>query len=241
MRKILLLVPIMAVTLAACGGSSSSSSTTAAGNGKPTGSHSLVGTFKITTGACSSATAVPTGSYLQMEGNGGAVVKNSFGGCANATYTPLKPGTKGGLVTGSYEPNPTPPFSGSNGLADQIVQPASFFGSAFALSTQAVDPQTGTHVPPPTVTSDNGQISGNLAALDVAYNAAYFNQGAPKPDGAYPGTTKALSGTISCDGTFSMQWQSLIVGGAFNNYTGIWHLTGTFTPTSGTPAHALGC
>ncbi|MHB1712356.1 MAG: hypothetical protein ACYCV7_13305 [Acidimicrobiales bacterium] len=240
MRKILLFIPVLAVSLAACSGSSSHASASV-GNGKPNGTHSLVGTFKITAGTCSSATATPSGSYLQMEGNGGAVVKNSFGGCANANYTPLKPGTKGGLVTGSYEPNPTPAFSGAKALADQIIQPASFFGSAFALSSQAVDPQTSTHVPPPSVTSDNGQLSGNLAALDVAYNSAYFNQGAPKPDGTYPGTTKALSGTISCGGTFSMQWQSLIVGGAFNNYTGIWHLSGIFVPASGTVAHALGC
>lgn len=240
MRKILPLIPIMAITLAACGGSSSTTAKPT-GNGHPTGIHSLVGTFKLVAGTCSSATAVASGTYLQMVGKGGAVVKNSFGGCANPVYTPLKPGTQGGLITGSYQPDPSPAFSGPNGLADQIIQPASFFGSNFALGSQPIDPQTNAKVPPPSVTSNNGQLSGNVAALDAAYNTAYFNQGAPKPDGTYPGTTRALSGTIACNGDFTMQWQSLIVGGAFNNFTGVWHLTGTFVPATGTVAHALGC
>lgn len=235
-------VLVAVAALASACSSSSSSSSTAVSSSKPSGTHVLVGTFDIAPGTCSSATAVPAGSWLQMLGHGAAVVKNSFGGCANADYTPLAPGTKGGLETGAYEPNPTPAFSGSNALADEITKPVSFFGSAFALSTQAIDPQTGKLVPKPSITSTDGTLSGNLEAIDVAYNGAYFNQGSPKPGGTYPGTTKPVSGTISCNGSYTLEWQSLIVGGAFNNYTGVWHLTGTFVPAGGTSlAKALGC
>lgn len=220
-------------TLAGCGSSGKSSNAGAAlasGSSKPTGTHALTGAFTIDPGACSSATSVPTGSYLQMLGGGGAIVKNSFGGCANFAYTPLKPGTKG-LVTGGYEPPPSA----------AIVLPANFFGSDFKINTAPVDAQTKTAVPSPSIESNAGALSGNLEAIDVAYNGAFFNQGAPKPDGTYPGDTKALSGTIACDGSYTMQWQSQIVGGAFNNFTGVWHLTGTFIPSSGSASHALGC
>lgn len=227
------LVTALIIALAGCGssgGSATSGSGSPGGAGKPAGTHQLVGTFRITAGACSSATATPSGSYLQMLGGGGAIVKNSFGGCANASYTPLKPGTKG-LVTGSYEPSPP----------DAIFSPANFFGSDFTVNTAPIDSQTKQKVPPPAVQSSSGQLTGNLEAMDVSYNGAYFNQGAPKPGGAYPGSTKAMSGTIACDGAYTIQWQSQIAGGAFNNFTGVWHLTGTFVPSSGSASHALGC
>jgi hypothetical protein len=231
----------VAIAGAACS-SSTSASSAAPSSAKPTGVHVLVGTFELAPGTCPSATATPTGSWLQMVGKGDAVIKNSFGGCANPEYTPLSPGTKGGLTTGAFEPNPTPAFSGSNALADDIAKPVSFFGSNFAMSTQAVDPQTHDTVPAPSVTSHSGVLTGNLEAIDVAYNGAYFNQGSPKPGGTYPGTTKPVSGTIDCAGTYTLQWSSLIVGGAFNGYTGVWHLTGTFEPAGGKSlAGVLGC
>lgn len=224
-----------ALAAAGCGSSSSKPAAsgapaTAASGSHPSGTHQLVGTFVPDAGQCSSATGVPSGSYLEMLGGGGAVVKNSFGGCTNPAYSPLKPGTKG-LVTGSYQPSPP----------DVILGPTNFFGSNFTVNTAEVDAQTKTKVPPPAIESNGGQLSGNLSAISVAYNGAYFNQGAPKPDGTMPGSTKALTGTISCDGSFTMQWQSQIVGGAFNNFTGIWHLSGHFQPASGSISQAVGC
>lgn len=236
--RALFVAAALVLAVSSCGGGSSAS---ASSSGKPSGTHVLTGTFKIAAGTCTSATAVPAGSYLEMLGNGSAVVKNSFGGCANADYTPLKPGSKGGLVTGSYEPNPTSAFAGGNALASQIIVPVSFFGTNFSISTQSIDPQSHQTVPPPSITSTDGKLSGNVSAVDAAYNTAYFNQGSPKPGGSYLGSTKPVSGTISCNGAFVIQWQSLIVGGAFNNYTGVWHLAGTFVPASGTLAQALGC
>lgn len=236
--RAVLAVAAFLLAAAGCGGGSGAG---ASASGTPSGTHTLTGTFKIAAGTCASATAVPAGSYLEMLGNGNAVVKNSFGGCANPDYTPLKPGSKGGLVTGSYEPNPTPAFAGGNAVASQIIVPVSFFGTNFSISTQAVDPQSHQKVPPPSITSTGGKLSGDVSAVDAAYNTAYFNQGSPKPGGSYLGSTKPMSGTISCNGSFTVQWQSLIVGGAFNNYTGVWHLAGTFVPASGTAAQALGC
>lgn len=244
MRKILPVISLLALVASACGGTSSRASAAGTsgspGGGSPSGTHTLVGTFKVAAGACTSTTAQPSGSYMQMLGQGGAVVSNSFGGCSNPDYTPLRPGSKG-LVTGSYQPNPSPAFKGQNAVAAEISQPTNFFGSDFAVATQSTDPQTGKAVPAPSITSTGGRLSGNLSAVDVAYNGSYFNQGSPKPGGSYPGSTKPVSGSISCDGTFTVEWQSLIVGGSFNNFTGVWHLTGQFVPASGTLASALGC
>lgn len=228
-----ILLAAAAMGLAACGSSSKPTASPAAkpsGAGAPTGTHTLVGTFMPSAGTCASATSTPTGSYLEMLGQGGSIVKNSFGGCANAQYTPLKPGTEG-LKTGSYQPSPP----------NAIFQPANFFGSDFTVNTDQVDRQANTSVPPPSIVSNGGHLTGNMEAVDVAYNGAYFNQGAPKPGGGYPGSTKPLTGSISCSGSFEIQWQSQIVGGAFNNFTGVWHLSGTFIPSSGSVASALGC
>lgn len=230
MKTRMVLLALVATVLVAACSSSLKSSPSASASSTPSGTHTLVGTFMPAAGVCTTASALPTGSYLEMLGGGGAVVKNSFGGCADAAYTPLKPGVQG-LKTGGYQPSPP----------DAIFAPTNFFGSNFTVNTPQVDSQTHTSVPAPSIVSDAGALSGNLEALVVAYNGAYFNQGAPKPGGAYTGTTKALTGSISCDGSFTMQWQSQIVGGAFNNFTGVWHLTGTFTPASGTAAQALGC
>src|SRR6185295_8639986 len=72
-------------------------------------SGALVGTFRLTAGSCG------TGSYFRMAqptGNtkSGPWVDNADSSCADGTYTPLAPGTDGGLVTGSDQPAPTPGF-----------------------------------------------------------------------------------------------------------------------------------
>jgi len=50
-----------------------------------------------------------------------------------------------------------------------------------------------------------------------------------------------VTGTITCSGAFTLTWQSQIVGGPFNDFTGHWNLSGTFKPAKGTLAAALGC
>lgn len=211
----------------------------------------LVGTFHITDGACSAgATQAPTGSYFQMlagKSFSGPFVSNgsaadASGPCANKTATPMLAGSDGGLKTGSFQPNPSPAFDSSgNALVGLIIKPVTWFGTKFSLSTQATDPQTGTAVPAPTIVDTGNALSGNVAAVDAAWNGSFFNMGAPKPDGSHLGETTMLSGSIDCQGAFTMSWASTVVGGAFNNFTGSWHLTGTFQPQTGTVADALGC
>lgn len=207
--------------------------------GAPSAAGELVGTFAITAGSCSGAAQ---GSYFRMMTSGGAsYIENGDSPCADKTFSPLLPGSDGGLVTGAYQPAPSPRFDGAGGgTATRITQPTPFFGVPFATSTESVDPQTGTATPPPSITDDGaGNLSGAMAAFGAAWNGEDFNQGSPKPDGSRPGGTSGPSGTYdAATGAFTLEWASLIVGGPFNGFTGVWHLEGTFTGQGGAPAAA---
>jgi hypothetical protein len=200
----------------------------------------LVGVFSITAGSCSGGT--PSGTYFQMIEPGGTLtgpfLSNANSPCSNQTYTPLSPGTAGGLSTVTYQPNPSPAFNGSgDGVANTITQPQEFFGVNFALSTNSTDPQTGQSVPIPSISNSGGSLSGDLEAISVAWNNQDFNQGSPKPGGSSPGLTTALTGSYDASsGAFTLSWSSAIVGGPFNNFTGLWHLAGTFIPNSSPPS-----
>ena len=204
---------------------------------------SLVGTFRITAGACSGTVA---GSYFRMIQPGGTrsgpFVQNSDSPCSQNTYTPLRPGSAGGLVTGRFQPHPSPVFDGTGGgRAGAITVPQRFFGVNFATATNSTDPQTDTAVAAPRIAVDSaGHLSGDLRAFAAAWNGQHFNQGAPKPNGSTPGITATPTGTYdSGTGKYTLEWTSQIVGGPFNNFTGFWHLTGTFagqratTPAAG--------
>jgi hypothetical protein len=196
--------------------------------------HALVGTFKFQAGACFGAAV--TGTYFRMIFPNGSVAKGKFfenpdSTCPNKTFTLALPGAQGGLVTGRYEPNPTPTFNAQGGaLANSIVQPQSFTGIDFSIATNKKDPQSGLSVPPPSISVDRGKLSGQVKAWSAAWNKLYFNQGSPKPNGAHPGLTKPLSGTYNAKtGAFVITWTSEVVGGPFNGFTGYWHLAGTFS------------
>jgi hypothetical protein len=114
-------------------------------------------------------------------------------------------------------------------LAAAIIQPTRFESIYFSVSTQRVDPQTGTRVPVPTIKVIGHKLSGNLSAFSASWNHQYFNQGSPKPNGTYPGHTTRVTGTYNpTTHRYTLQWRSQIVGGPFNSFTGEWHLTGTF-------------
>jgi hypothetical protein len=134
------------------------------------------------------------------------------------------------LVTGTYQPNPNPAFNAQGGaLASGIVQPQSFTAIDFSIATNKVDPQTGDHVPAPSLSVANGKISGQVEAWSASWNKLYFNQGSPKPGGADPGLTAPVTGTYNAKThAFLLSWTSQVVGGPFNGFTGDWHLTGTF-------------
>jgi len=193
----------------------------------------LKGVFDITAGVCTSSGGVTSGSYFEMLSPGDVGVPNTSSPCGTDTYTPLSPGTSGGLSTTGYQPNPSPEFDSSgNGLANLITQPAEFVGVYFAESTNPTDPQTGTAVKKPKIIDTNGVLSGKLPAWSVGWNNLNFNQGAPKPAGA-AGTTTGPTGTYnSTTKAYTLTWQSEISGGPFNGFTGVWYLTGKFKAAS---------
>src|SRR5580698_9186961 len=69
----------------------------------------LVGTFSISSGHCSTS-GPPTGSYFEIE-IAGTPVPNPSSSCSlgGDAYTPLTQGSRG-LVSGSYELDPSPTF-----------------------------------------------------------------------------------------------------------------------------------
>jgi hypothetical protein len=196
----------------------------------------LVGTFRITAGGCGGAV---TGSWFRMilptGDRSGPYLANGDSTCGDQTYTMLSPGRDGGLVTGRYQPEPSPGFdTNGNSLATGVTNPARFFGVLFSISTNEVDPQTGTTTAVPRITADGGALSGDLSAFAASWNDQEFNQGGPKPGGGLPGNTSAPTGTYDAGtGAFTIEWTSQIEGGPFDKFTGLWHLEGTFTSASG--------
>lgn len=224
-----IVVVTFALAMAACGDEGDDTAADAGGGG------ALTGVFGIEAGKCSGGAT--SGSFFRMvEPKGktttGPFVKNGDSPCTDKTFTPLQPGTEGGLVTGSYQPQPNPPFDAAgNGAAVALSKPQKWFAIAFSLATNPTDPQTKRKAVVPSITNNGGKLSGDLRALAAAWNGQHFNQGAPKPDGSTPGNTSAPTGTYDADTeSYELDWASQIVGGPFNNFTGVWHLEGTFEP-----------
>jgi hypothetical protein len=226
-RKLFVASGVFVLLAAACGGGDGET-------GPGGGGGALNGLFGITAGECSDA-AVTAGSYFRMVQSGGNAqdgpfVPNGDSPCGDNTFTPLRPGTDGGLQTGDFQPAPDPAFDDNgNGTATLITEPTPWFAITFANATNQTDPQTGAEAQPPSITNDGGTLSGDLGAFAASWNGEHFNQGSPKPDGTMPGNTTAVSGTYDADtGAYTLEWTSQIVGGPFNNFTGVWHLEGSF-------------
>jgi hypothetical protein len=221
---------VILLAAAACGGGSG-------GEGEATqdGGGALNGLFRITAGACTDDGV--TGSYFRMIQSGGKVgdgpfVANGDSACEDKTWSPLRAGADGGLQTGAFQAGPAAAFDDKgNGTATAIVQPTKWFAVAFAAATNETDPQTKATTKAPSISASDGELTGDLNAFAAAWNGQHFNQGSPKPDGSRPGNTTPVSGTYD-EGTkeYTLQWTSQIVGGPFNNFTGVWHLEGTFEP-----------
>ncbi|MBW3536552.1 MAG: hypothetical protein KY395_02110 [Actinobacteria bacterium] len=195
----------------------------------------LVGLFRIAAGACEGTEL--QGSYFRMVQPGGTLddgpfVANGDSACADQTVTPMTPGSDGGLRTGVFQAQPEPAFDAAgNSLSGQIVQPQKWFAVAFGLATNPTDPQAEVAAAAPQIRADGTELTGNLESLAASWNGQHFNQGSPKPGGARPGLTAGPSGTYdSATGNYTLEWSSQIVGGPFSNFTGIWHLEGTFEP-----------
>jgi hypothetical protein len=225
----------VAISVLAIGGLSLGigQSAASAGSGTP-----LVGTFKLSPGACFGAAV--TGTYFRMIFPKGNVTTGKFfddpdSTCPNKSFILAEPGEDGGFETGRYQPNPKPAFNAQGGaLADEIVQPQSFTGIDFSLATSHTDPQTGKTVPAPHIVDTDGKLSGQIEAWSVSWNKLYFNLGSPKPNGGYPGLTSHVTGTYnSSTHAYVLSWTSQVTGGPFNGFTGYWHLAGTFVKAKG--------
>ena len=208
----------------------------------------LKGLFKIKAGTCQGTTGA-TGSYFQMVDPSGSPIPNNTSPCNQGTdyssFNPLSPGTDGGLSTTGFQPHSNPVFDSSgNALSKRIVMPSKFFSVDFGLATNEKDPQTQIIVTIPKIIHDGaGKIStdSDLRAVSAAWNGnqasttageGHYNQGAPKPDGNTEAPTKRASGTYNATTkAFVIEWQSKIIGGAFNGNSGKWHLEGTFDPS----------
>jgi hypothetical protein len=189
----------------------------------------LVGTFGVQAGACTASG--PSGSWFRMVTPSGTVadgpfVDNADSRCTDKTVTVLAPGSDGGLRTGGFQPQPTPPFDAKGAsLAARVVAPVQFFAVGFGVATNEVDPQAKAKVTAPVVTVEGSVLSADLRSWAVGWNGQHFNQGAPKPDGS----GQRATGTYDkATGAYTLEWTSKISGGPFNGFTGVWHLTGTF-------------
>jgi hypothetical protein len=207
-------------------GSPSSPGTTA-----PTGT-TLIGTFEIEAGV-EHPDGLISGTYFRMQHVGNE--NSPFG---DKEYTPLSPGVDGGLETFAYQEPPVPAFANGDlggALANEIVQPQTFFNVNFSIATAPTDLQEGLPDPLPQIVDTEGKLSGQITAWDAQWNGSSFNQGAPKANGTFPGdgygVTTLPTGTYdAATGHYVLTWTSVIVGPPFAGFIGEWHLEGTFVP-----------
>jgi len=226
------LVGALALVAGACGGGGGGKDKAAS-----SGSKEMVGLFRVDAGQCTAG--VTSGTYFRMIQPGGKpgagpYISNADSPCADKTYSLMFPGTAGGLMSGKFQAQASPPFdAGGNGVTDTIVKPTPFFAVKYANATNEDDPQTKAKTKPPTIVNQDGKLSGDLSAFAAAWNNQHFNQGSPKPNGEKPGLTAGPDGTYDpATKKYTLEWSSQIVGGPFNNFTGVWHFEGKFEPTA---------
>ena len=196
----------------------------------------LTGTLEFTAGKLIHVRgrAEYSGTYFRMllPGATDKYFANPDSRARDRTYTLLRPGTDGGLELGRFQRPPSPAFT-SNGfaLAKRITRPETFASIQFSISTAPTDAQSGAPAVAPSLVLRGTQITGNLSAWTAEWNKIYFNQGAPKPNGSFPGLTRPVTGTYNRrTHAFTIIWYSAIVGGPFNGFTGYWHLQGNVKP-----------
>jgi hypothetical protein len=198
---------------------------------RPSSSRHLTGTLVLTAGGAhrSGGKLVYSGTYFRMviPGSLDEYLSNPSSKAPSKTYTFLSPGKARGLELGQYQRPPGKAFSGGNALASSIVRPQSFESIKFSISTAPKSAQGGEATPAPSLTLNGNKLTGNLSAWTAEWNRQYFNQGAPKPGGSYPGLTEPVIGRYnSKTHAFWITWYSEIVGGPFSGFTGFWHLAG---------------
>lgn len=229
----LALLAVAALLVAACGDDDAATERSDGGDGGAAEETELSGLVRIEEGECADA-GVTAGSSFRMVQSGGSLtegpyVPNGDSPCGDQTWTPLGPGSDGGLVLGEHQPMPEPAFDeNGNAVAGRVTEPTTWFAVGFGTATNAVDPQTGVEVPAPVLRVDaDGNVTGDLRAFAASWNGQHFNQGSPKPDGSVEGNTTPVTGTYDEDtGRVVLEWSSQISGGAFDQFAGIWRLEG---------------
>ena len=71
-------------------------------------------------------------------------------------------------------------------------------------------------------------LEAQTYAVEAARKARETVRKSALSGGGLPGKTSRVTGTIN-GSSYSITWTSQIVGGPFNNFTGLWHLTGTYS------------
>lgn len=171
------------------------------------GSKSLVGTFKLDPGRYSGGKA--RGSYLRMVQPDGKPFPNPDSSARDRTYTLIRPGSDGGLVTGRTQRAPKPAFDRrGNALARRIMRPQAFTAIDFSAFTTSS----------PRIRLSGKRLSGDLRGFTAAWNKQNFSQGSSRVSGRYNSRTRR----------YVLTWKSRVRGGPFNGFTGTWHLEGTF-------------
>jgi hypothetical protein len=154
---------------------------------------------------------IGAGSYIRMGEPNGKFFANPYSKDSNKTYTTILSATGGGLRTGVAQTAPSPAFdSKGNSLANSIITPTSFTGIRFGVVTTV----------PPTFSLSGDKITGYLRHLYAQWNKQTFLQG-NVVSGTYNGRTHA----------YSLSWATKVTSGPFVDYTGYWHLQGTFSPS----------
>jgi hypothetical protein len=216
--------------LAGCGGQAK-----AAG----TASRLPAGLFKLTAGHCTTATAKPTGSYLiVISAAENKAAKNPRGGCANPDYTPLTPGSDGGLVIGRFQSQPSPVFDARrNSRADRIITPVDFDGFRFGFATTPLDEQDAP-AGEPTYPAPAAIVTGTTLNLDLrslvvtyagqpstsckqSYGVGCWELGSKSASGTYDAATHHYEIDWFAGESFTSKGDSIEV-----------HLEGTFVPGS---------
>lgn len=171
----------------------------------------LRGTIKLARGTYSHGKA--DGSYFRMlyPGSSSKYFKNPDSPASDKSFTLVRPGSAGGLILGRYQPQPKTAFDRSgNSLAGAIIKPTPFAGLNFGLATLSKNGPT------PSLTVSGKHVSGQVQAITAEWNKLYFKQGGSVTGSFNPKTHR-----------IAIKWRSLIKGGAFNGFTGVWHLEGT--------------
>jgi len=188
-------------------------------------SRSLDGTFKLAPGKFSGGKA--GGTYFRMIYPGGKkYFPNPDSAASDKTYILGTPGKDGGLATGRFQPHPDPAFDAKgNARANKIIKPGSFTGIRFSVATLKTDPQTKKTVAVTSATVNGRRITLRVPGFTAEWNKQFFNQGAPKADGSGSVATGAYNAKTK---HFVVTWTAKVTGGAFDNFSGFWHLEGTF-------------